>query len=211
MANRAGEVVCVTGGSGYIGSWLVRFLLERGYTVHATIKDLNDEKETKHLLALEGAESRLLLFQIDLINYDSIVPAITGAVGVFHLASPCIVDQVKDPENQLLSPAIKGTMNVLTASKELGVKRVVVTTSVSAIIPSPNWPADRVKNEDCWTDIDYCKQKGVRSFLYLLYQNYTFPLSYFHFFFSAWLVFAFPLLLNIAYVVYVFWFLWHLD
>lgn len=123
MANRAGEVVCVTGGSGYIGSWLVRFLLERGYTVHATIKDLSqstltpslpfflvqvipnfstylldDEKETKHLLALEGAESRLLLFQIDLINYDSIVPAITGAVGVFHLASPCIVDEVKDPE-----------------------------------------------------------------------------------------------------------------
>nr|XP_016463655.1 PREDICTED: cinnamoyl-CoA reductase 1-like isoform X1 [Nicotiana tabacum] len=161
MANRAGEVVCVTGGSGYIGSWLVRFLLERGYTVHATVKDLNDEKETKHLLALEGAESRLLLFQIDLINYDSIVPAITGAVGVFHLASPCIVDEVKDPENQLLSPAIKGTMNVLTASKELGVKRVVVTSSISAIIPSPNWPADRVKNEDCWTDIEYCKQKGV--------------------------------------------------
>ncbi|XP_019250378.1 PREDICTED: cinnamoyl-CoA reductase 1 [Nicotiana attenuata] len=161
MASRAGEVVCVTGGSGYIGSWLVRLLLERGYTVHATIKDLNDEKETKHLLALEGAESRLLLFQIDLINYDSIVPAITGAVGVFHLASPCIVDEVKDPDNQLLSPAIKGTMNVLTASKELGVRRVVVTSSISAIIPSPNWPADRVKNEDCWTDIEYCKQKGV--------------------------------------------------
>lgn len=59
---------------------------------------LDDEKETKHLLALEGAESRLRLYQIDLLNYDSIVPAITGAVGVFHLASPCIVDEVKDPE-----------------------------------------------------------------------------------------------------------------
>lgn len=159
MAN--GEVVCVTGGSGFIGSWLVKSLLDRGYTVHATVRNLNDEKETKHLLALEGAESRLRLYQIDLLNYDSIVPAITGAVGVFHLASPCIVDEVKDPENDLLSPAIKGTINVLTASKELGVKRVVVTSSVSAIIPSPNWPADRIKNEDCWTDIEYCKQNGV--------------------------------------------------
>lgn len=59
---------------------------------------VDDEKETKHLLGLEGAESRLRLYQIDLLDYDSIVSAITGAVGVFHLASPCIVDEVKDPE-----------------------------------------------------------------------------------------------------------------
>ncbi|KAH0715848.1 hypothetical protein KY284_008753 [Solanum tuberosum] len=161
MANGEGEVVCVTGGSGFIGSWLVSSLLDRGYTVHATVKDLNDEKETNHLIALEGAESHLRLYQIDLLDYNSIVSAITGAVGVFHLASPCTVDEVKDPENDLLSPAIKGTSNVLTASKELGVKRVVVTSSVSSITPNPNWPADRIMNEDCWTDIEYCKQNGV--------------------------------------------------
>lgn len=155
------ERVCVTGGSGYIGSWLVRLLLDRGYTVHATVKDLKDEKETKHLQALEGAESRLRLFQIDLLDYDSIVAAVDGATGVFHLASPCIVDEVKDPENELLAPAIKGTTNVLTAAKELGVRRVVVTSSISAITPSPYWPANKLKNEECWTDVDYCKQKGV--------------------------------------------------
>ncbi|XP_027090627.1 cinnamoyl-CoA reductase 2 [Coffea arabica] len=155
------EVVCVTGGSGYIGSWLVRLLLDRGYTVHATVKDLKDEKETKHLEALEGAESRLRLFEIDLLNYDSIVSAVTGTTGVFHLASPCIVEKVDDPENELLAPAINGTINVLTAAKELGVRRVVVTSSISAIIPSPNWPADKVKNEECWADEEYCKQKGV--------------------------------------------------
>lgn len=155
------EVVCVTGGSGFIGSWLVSLLLARGYTVHATLKDLNDEQETKHLKTLDGADTRLRLFQIDLLNYDSIVAAVTGTVGVFHLASPCIVDKVHDPEKQLLDPAIKGTTNVLRAAKEAGVKRVVVTSSISAIIPSPNWPADVVKGEDCWTDIDYCKKNGV--------------------------------------------------
>ncbi|GMH12343.1 hypothetical protein Nepgr_014184 [Nepenthes gracilis] len=151
------EVVCVTGGSGYIGSWLVRLLLDRGYTVHATVKDLNDEKETKHLLALEGADSCLRLFQIDLLDYGSIVAAVTGTVGVFHLASPCTVDEVNDPE-ELLEPAVRGTQHVLTAAKELGVRRVVVTSSISAITPSPNWPADVVKREDCWTDVEYCKQ-----------------------------------------------------
>lgn len=155
------EVVCVTGGSGFIGSWLVRLLLDRGYTVHATVKDLKDDKETKHLQALEGAESRLRLFQIDLLDYESIVAAVTGASGVFHLASPCTVDQVHDPEKELLAPAIKGTNNVLTAAKELGVKRVVVTSSVSAITPSPNWPADVPKSEDCWTDEEYCKKNEL--------------------------------------------------
>ncbi|KAL3849457.1 hypothetical protein ACJIZ3_011339 [Penstemon smallii] len=162
MGEREGEVVCVTGGSGYIGSWLVQLLLHRGYTVNATLKNLNDEKETKHLQSLDGAnQSNLRLFQMDLLNYDSIVAAVTGAAGVFHVASPCIVDQVQDPQLQLLDPAIKGTINVLTAAKEAGVRRVVVTSSISAIFPSPNWPADVVKDEDCWTDEEYCKQKGV--------------------------------------------------
>lgn len=57
-----------------------------------------DERETKHLEVLDGADSRLRLFQIDLLDYDSIVTAVNGAVGVFHIASPCTIDQVHDPE-----------------------------------------------------------------------------------------------------------------
>ncbi|KAG9453613.1 hypothetical protein H6P81_006517 [Aristolochia fimbriata] len=153
------KVVCVTGSSGFIGSWIVRLLLERGYTVHACVKNLDDEKETKHLRALDPTGSRLRLFQIDLLNYDSLLAAIQKADGVLHVASPCIVDRVQDPESELLGPAVEGTKNVLSAAKASGVKRVVVTSSISAIIPSPKWPADAVKGEDCWTDLDYCKQK----------------------------------------------------
>lgn len=155
------EAVCVTGASGCIGSWLVHLLLLRGYSVHATVKNLQDEKETKHLQALEGAATRLHLFQMDLLQYDSVSAAIAGCSGVFHLASPCIVDEVQDPQKQLLDPAIKGTMNVLTAAKEAGVRRVVVTSSISAITPSPKWSADKIKNEECWTDEEFCKQNGL--------------------------------------------------
>lgn len=65
-------------------------------------------------------------------------------------------------QKELLDPAIKGTLNVLTAAKEAGVRRVVVTSSTSAIVPSPNWPGDVPKRENCWTDVEFCKQKGVR-------------------------------------------------
>ena len=96
--NNMSKVVCVTGGSGCIGSWLVHLLLHRGYTVHATVQNLNDDNETKHLQALEGAQTNLRLFQIDLLNYDTVLAAVHGCDGVFHLASPCIVDKVRDPQ-----------------------------------------------------------------------------------------------------------------
>lgn len=158
---------------------------------------IEDDTETKHLEALEGADSRLRLFQIDLLDYNSIVSALNGCAGVFHLASPCIVDQVQDPQVQfpspnplnllishflkflgffffsqreLLDPAIKGTKNVLTAAKEAGLGRVVVTSSISAIIPSPKWPADVIKGEDCWTDLEYCKEKQVSVYFYFKFQ-----------------------------------------
>uniref|UniRef100_A0A0C9S4B2 TSA: Wollemia nobilis Ref_Wollemi_Transcript_14062_1535 transcribed RNA sequence n=1 Tax=Wollemia nobilis TaxID=56998 RepID=A0A0C9S4B2_9CONI len=159
MANK--DTVCVTGGSGFIGSWVVRLLLEGGYTVHATVQDLGNDKETKHLEAMDGAKERLKLFQLDLLDYGSAEAAISGCDGVFHLASPCIVDEVKDPQAQLLDPAIKGTKNVLEAAHKAKVKRVVLTSSISAIIPSPNWPADVPKDENCWTDLDYCQKNGI--------------------------------------------------
>merc|ERR1711915_58887 len=110
---------------------------------------------------MEGAKERLELFQIDLLDYGSIETAINGSVGVFHLASPCIVEEVKNPQAQLLDPAVKGTMHVLQAAQKAKVKRLVLTSSISAIIPSPNWPADLPKDENCWTDLDYCKENGI--------------------------------------------------
>ncbi|KAL1558353.1 phenylacetaldehyde reductase-like [Salvia divinorum] len=159
MADKKGEVVCVIGASGFIGSWIVHLLLHRGYSVRATVKNLGDERETKHLEAIEGADSHLRLFQIELLDYDSIAAAISGATGVFHVASPCIIDRVDDPQRELLDPAIKGTLNVLTAAKNLGVRRVVVTSSISAMMTSSDSMVD--VGEDSWVDEDYCRQNEL--------------------------------------------------
>ncbi|XP_039849759.1 phenylacetaldehyde reductase-like [Panicum virgatum] len=151
------DLVCVTGGSGFIGSWLVRLLLDRGYTVHATVKNLDDEGETKHLQGLAGADTRLRLFQLDLLDPDSVRLAIDGARGVFHLASPVTL-QTEDPEKELLEPAVKGTLNVLRAAKDCGAGRVVLMSSQGSMLPNPDWPADKVIDEDCWADAELLKK-----------------------------------------------------
>ncbi|KAL6853600.1 hypothetical protein ACP4OV_019629 [Aristida adscensionis] len=159
-------LVCVTGGSGFIGSWLVRLLLARGYTVHATVKNLQirsktfvaeDEGETRHLQALDGAGARLRLFEMDLVDPASVRRAVDGVRGVFHLASPMML-QAQDPERELLDPALKGTLNVLRAAKDCGVGRVVLMSSQAAMAPNPSWPADKVIDDDSWADVDVLKK-----------------------------------------------------
>lgn len=85
-----GKVVCVTGGSGDIASWLVKFLLNRGYVVKATVRDPDDPKKTEHLPALAGAKERLHLFKANLVEEGSFDPVIDGCDGVFHMASPVL-------------------------------------------------------------------------------------------------------------------------
>ncbi|KAH9741364.1 Epimerase domain-containing protein [Citrus sinensis] len=96
-AAAAGKVVCVTGASGYIASWLVKLLLSRGYTVKASVRDPNDPKKTGHLLALDGASERLQLFKANLLEEGSYDSVVDGCDGVFHTASPFYHD-VKDPQ-----------------------------------------------------------------------------------------------------------------
>lgn len=86
--------VCVTGAGGFIASWLVKLLLEKGYTVHGTARNPDDPKNC-HLRELEGAKERLVLFKTDLLDYSTIFAAVDGCIGVFHTASPVTDDPVR--------------------------------------------------------------------------------------------------------------------
>lgn len=156
------EAVCVTGANGFIGTWVVRTLLEKGYTtVHATIFPGTD---ASHLFTLPGVtDSNLKIYEADILNPEAISRAIDGCQGVFHLASPNTLDDPKDPEKELLIPAVQGTLNVLEAAKKYNVRRVVLTSSISAIVPNPNWPKGKVFDETSWTDLDFCQANKVRT------------------------------------------------
>ncbi|KAJ1703415.1 hypothetical protein LUZ63_003194 [Rhynchospora breviuscula] len=147
--------VCVTGAGGFAASWLVKLLLSKGYIVHGTVRDPSDEKYA-HLKELENATQNLILYKADLLDYVSIVSAVAGCEGVFHVASPVPPSKVPDPE-VLLEPAVTGTKNVLKASVEAKVKRVVVVSSIAAISMKPDWPKGEVMDESCWSDELYCR------------------------------------------------------
>ncbi|KAK6928863.1 NAD-dependent epimerase/dehydratase, partial [Dillenia turbinata] len=103
-----GKTVCVTGASGFIASWLVKLLLQRGYTVKASVRNLNNPKKIEHLLALEGAEERLHLYEAELLKEGSFDSVIDGCEGVFHTASPVIIFP-KDPQVRPLLSLVLGS------------------------------------------------------------------------------------------------------
>uniref|UniRef100_M1BJU1 Cinnamoyl-CoA reductase n=1 Tax=Solanum tuberosum TaxID=4113 RepID=M1BJU1_SOLTU len=154
--------VCVTGANGFIGSWVVQTLLNRGYTtIHAAIFPGTDPS---HLHSLAGASNpgvRILVHEVNILDADAVSRAIAGCGGggVFHVASPCTLEDPVDPQKELVEPAVQGTINVLTAAKRFNVRRVVLTSSISAMVPNPGWPENKVFDESSWTDLDYCKSR----------------------------------------------------
>ncbi|KAJ0237684.1 Epimerase domain-containing protein [Hirschfeldia incana] len=157
--NGGGKVVCVTGASGYIASWIVKLLLLGGYTVKGTVRNPKDKAKTEHLLALEGAKERLKLFKTDLLEECSFEQAIEGCDAVFHTASP-VKFIVTDPQTELIDPAVKGTINVLnTCKKTSSVKRVILTSStVAVLIRQPPLGPNDVVDETFFSDPSYCME-----------------------------------------------------
>lgn len=127
--------ILVTGGSGYIASWVVKQLLDKGYTVHTTVRDLNNKEKYQHLMDIaEKAKGSLNIFEADLMKKGSFDKSMKDCELVMHMASPFLIQGIKDAEKELIEPAKQGTRNVLeSANRTSSVKRVIVTSSVAAI------------------------------------------------------------------------------
>lgn len=127
--------VAVTGAGGYIASMLIKSLLSKGYTVHGTVRNLKDEKKVKHLIESIGKseKGKLVLFEADLLADGSFKNCFEGVESVFHTASPFQLS-VKDPQKDLIDPAVNGTKNVINeALNSKTVKKIIVTSSMAAV------------------------------------------------------------------------------
>jgi dihydroflavonol-4-reductase len=141
--------VCVTGASGFIAGHVIKLLLERGYKVRGTVRNPGKSQELTSLTGLPGAAERLELVAGDLLTPGAFDAAVRGCEVVMHTASPYVLD-AKDPQKDLVDPAVKGTRNVLGACEKAKVKRVVLTSSMAAITDEPE--SDHVLTEADWND-----------------------------------------------------------
>src|ERR1700722_7430937 len=146
--------VLVTGGSGFIGSHCVVALLKAGYGVRATVRSPEREADVRDMLGRAGVNALdTLTFTVaDLTSDDEWPEAVDGTDFVLHVASPYPPDEPNN-EDEVIVPARDGTLRVLRAARDAGVKRVVLTSSFVAVCRGHGMP-EREFTEDDWTDID---------------------------------------------------------
>ncbi|HEV2600037.1 NAD-dependent epimerase/dehydratase family protein [Sphingopyxis sp.] len=146
MAGRA----LVTGGSGYIAGFLIRQLIDNGWSVNTTVRSLKREGEVRGWLNIDNA--RLHFFAADLENDAGWAEAMAGCSRVAHVASPFPLDVPKHAD-ELVIPAREGALRALRFARSAGVGRFVLTSSMAAIAYGHGKGRD-IYNEADWTNLD---------------------------------------------------------
>ncbi|CAA7195985.1 SDR family oxidoreductase [Chryseobacterium potabilaquae] len=160
--------VLVTGGTGFLGVHTILQLLQQGFEVKTTLRSLAKKDSIIKALEKEGITdfSSLSFIEADLMSDNNWDQAVKDCDYVLHLASPFPAQNPED-ENEVIIPARDGALRVLKASRDAGVKRVVLTSSFAAVGYSMN-TKDHVFTESDWTDTDtssnisaYVKSKTI--------------------------------------------------
>lgn len=149
--------VCVTGGTGFLASWLIHRLLQHGYSVNTTIRPSPEgERDVNYLTHLPGASERLHIFTAQLDKPESFNTAIEGCVGVFHVAHPMDFDG-QESEEENTRKAVQGTLGILQACLDSKtVKRVVYTSSAATVVF--NDKGQEIVDEGSWSNIDLIRR-----------------------------------------------------
>ncbi|KAL5571390.1 hypothetical protein UlMin_020987 [Ulmus minor] len=151
---KSGSKVCVTGSAGYIASWLLKKLLDKGYTVHGTLRNLDDVSKVRLLKSFPGADTRLVLFEADIYNPDSFENAIQGCDFVFHVATPLLHSETSVQYKNTSEASVGAAKSIAMCCTRSGtVRRLIYTASIVAASPfkDDGTAFKDFMDETCWT------------------------------------------------------------
>jgi len=151
--SNAEKRVLVTGGSGFIAVHCILQLIQAGYPVRTTLRSLDREAEVRDMLKEGGCDAGGLLTCVaaDLSTDAHWNEAVSGCTYVLHVASPTPILNYKH-EDEMIIPAREGVLRVLRASRDTGVKRVVLTSAIGAIVYG-HAPQTAPYDETTWTNV----------------------------------------------------------
>ena len=142
--------VLLTGISGYIGLHCAVELLKKGYLVKGSIRSLSKaQKLTETIEKYVRTNGNLEFCELDLLSDNGWDEAVADCDFVMHVASPFFSKVPKD-ENELIKPAVEGTLRALKAAHKAGIKRVVLTSSMVAMLG--DLTGDKNINQQSWTN-----------------------------------------------------------
>jgi dihydroflavonol-4-reductase len=144
------ETVVVTGGTGFVAGWCIAELLKRGYDVRTTVRNLSKEAAVRAAIApYAGSTDRLTFLCADLTDDAGWDAVMAGSDYVLHVASP-LGGGTPGDANSLIAPARDGTLRVLRAATNAGVKRVVMTSAAAAARTPKS--SNQISDETIWAD-----------------------------------------------------------
>lgn len=180
------KCVAVTGASSFIGSHVVRELLSKNYLVRGTARDPSSPK-LESLKSLPNGKN-LSLVKADMLQPQTFPSLLQNANALIHVATPVFIgpdgkypfSSFEEGLEQQLKPAVEGTRALLHAAAEAGIKKVILTSSVSAISVVPTDP--EVLDERCWSDEEYCRKiqrsnEGIYNLSKLLQERLAWELA----------------------------------
>lgn len=151
------DTVLVTGISGFIAKHVALQLLNDGYAVRGTVRSQSRGDAVRETLAKNEADTGNLSFiEADLTDDAGWDKAVEGVRFVQHIASPFPMAQPRDRE-ALVPAARDGALRVLRRALDGNVERIVLTSSMVAMMYRANRPATNIVSESDWTDPEWNK------------------------------------------------------
>lgn len=151
------QTVVLTGITGFIAKRIALDLLEAGYVVRGTLRSRRREAELRAALAARLSDAGLLdnlhLVALDLMDDAGWPEAMAGADALIHTASPFPIAQPRDAE-ELIRPAVDGTLRALKSASDAGIRRVVLTSSMVAVMYRDTDPGTPI-TETCWSELSH--------------------------------------------------------